>query len=151
MVKATFSAETRTLLQQAGWSEDRYVDTSEYEKSLKSEGYPIHAVVMDFLRQFGGLLVVHPHHRLKEEKDEFCINPSVAASHIYPEPVEDYSERVGAPLCVIGEAFSYHMTLVMDPDGKVYAGYDDTLIYVGNSGIDAIEAICSGRDMPEIP
>lgn len=30
---AVFSAETRALLQQAGWSEDRCVDTSEYEKS----------------------------------------------------------------------------------------------------------------------
>ena len=148
---AVFSAETRALLQQAGWSEDRCVNTSEYEKSLQSEGYPIHAVVVDFLRQFGGLRVVHPHHRLKEEKDEFYINPTVTASHIYPERVEDYSERVDAPLCVIGEAFSYHMTLVMATDGKVYAGYDDTLIHVGDSGTDAIVALCSGRDMPKIP
>lgn len=148
---AIFSAATIALLQQEGWSEDRCVDTSEYSKCLKSEGYPIHAAVVDFLKQFGGLLVVHPHHRVKEEKDEFYINPTVAAEHIYPERVEDYSERVGASLCVIGEAFSYHMTLVMNPDGKVYAGYDDTLIQVGKSGTDAIEALCSGGDMPKIP
>ena len=47
------------LLQRAGWSDDRRVDTSEYEKRLKSEGYLVHAVVVDFLERFGGLLVVH--------------------------------------------------------------------------------------------
>lgn len=139
------------MLHQAGWSEERRIDISEYEKCLKAEGYPVPTVVVDFLERFGGLRVVYPHPRVLQTNDEFCINPIVAAAHIYPERVEDYSERVGAPLCVIGEAFSYHMTLVMNPDGQIYAGYDDTLIYVGNSGIDAIEAICSGRDMPEIP
>ncbi|MBF2005505.1 MAG: SUKH-3 domain-containing protein [Chlorogloeopsis fritschii C42_A2020_084] len=148
---AVFSEETRALLQQAGWSEDRYVDTSEYEKSLKSEGYPLHEVVLDFLKHFGGLRVVHPHHRVKDEKDEFYINPTVAVADIGSGWVKEYSERVGAPLCVIGEAFSYHMTLVMDSDGRVFAGYDDTLIHVGNSGTDAIEALCSGREMPEVP
>ncbi|MGI8502881.1 MAG: SUKH-3 domain-containing protein [Hassallia sp.] len=145
-----FSAETRAWLQQAGWSENRCVDTSEYEKSLKLEGYPLDEVVLDFLKRFGGLRVVYPHYRVKNEKDELYINPTVAAAHIYPERVEEYNERVGAVLCVIGEAFSYHMTVVMAPDGKVYAGYDDTLIHVGDSGTDAIEALCSGRDMPEV-
>ena len=43
------------------------------------------------------------------------------------------------------------MTVIMNLDGKVYAGYDDTLIHVGTSGTDAIEALCTGRDMPQIP
>ena len=146
-----FSAETRALLQQVGWSEDRCVDTSEYEKSLHSEGYPLHEVVLDFLKRFGSLRVVYPHYRVKDEKDELYINPTVAVADIGSGWVEEYSERIGVPLCVIGQVFSYHMTLVMGSDGKVYAGYDDTLIYVGDSGIDAIEALCSGRDMPEVP
>ena len=94
---------------------------------------------------------MHPHHQVKEEKDEFYINPTAAVAGIGSGWVEEYSERVGVLLCVIGQAFSYHMTLVMAPDGKVYAGYDDTLIHVGDSGTDAIEALCSGRDMPKIP
>lgn len=136
----------------AGWSEDRRVDTTEYEKCLQSEGYPVHTAVVDFLECFGGLRVVYPHPRVPQATDKFFINPMVAAAHICIERVkEDYDERVGAPLCVIGEAFDYHMTLMMDSDGKVYAGYDDTLILVGNSGDDAIEAICSGRDKPKNP
>lgn len=147
-----FSQKTLALLQQAGWSENRTVDISEYEKILKSEGYQIYAVVVDFLKRFGGLRLVFPHHRVPQHNDEFIIDPSIAAADIYIERVkEDYSERVGAQLCVIGEAFSRHMTVMMASDGKVYAGYDDLLICVGNSGTDAIEAICSGREMPEIP
>lgn len=146
-----FSRETLELLQQAGWSEERIVDIGEYEKNLKSEGYLIHAVIVDFLKRFGGLRLVYPHHRVPQHNDEFIIDPSVAAADIYPEKVtEDYSERVGMPLCVIGEAFSRHMTVMMASDGKVYAGYDDTLILVGNSGVDAIEAFCRGGEMPEL-
>jgi hypothetical protein len=148
---AVFSAETIALLKQAGWSEDRCVDISEYEKSLQSEGYPLHEVVLNFLKRFGGLQVVYPHYRVKDEKDEFYINPTVAVADIDSGWVEEYSERIGVPLCIIGQAFSYHMTLVMAPDSKVYAGYDDTLIHVGDSGIDAIEALCSGRNMPKVP
>ena len=148
----TFSLLTLALLQRAGWSKDRHVDTSEYEKCLKSEGYPVHAVVVDFLKSFGGLILVFPHPRVPQEDDEFYINPTMAAEGIYPERVsEDYSPRVGAPLCAIGQVYSRHMTVIMDPNGKVYAGYDELLILVGDSGTDAIEAICSGRDMPEIP
>lgn len=71
-----FSAATIALLQRAGWRDDRQVDTSEYEKRLKSEGYPFHAVVLDFLERFGGLLVVHPHHRVPQTNDEFYLNPA---------------------------------------------------------------------------
>lgn len=149
---ATFSAATIALLHQAGWSEERRIDISEYEKCLKAEGYPVLTVVVDFLERFGGLRVVYPHYRVPETNDEFWIDPMIAAADIYIERVsEDYNQRVGAHLCVIGEAFSRHMTVMMSPDGKVYAGYDDTLIRVGDSGIDAIEALCTGRDMPKIP
>lgn len=56
---------------------------------------------MDFLERFGGLRVVYPHPRVPQTNDEFWINPVIAAADIYPERVSDYSERVGAPLCVI--------------------------------------------------
>ena len=140
-----FSAQTRALLQRAGWSENRSVDTSEYEKSLNSEGYPLHEAVLDFLKRFGGLRVIYPHHRAKDEKDEFYINPTVAVAGISSGWVEEYSERVGVQLCVIGQAFSYRMTLVMAPNGEVYAGFDDTLICIGNSETDPIEALRSQR------
>ena len=96
------------------------------------------------------ILVVHPHNRVPQTNDEFYITPAVAAADIYPERVSDYSDRVGAPFCVLGEAFHGHLVLMMDPSSRVYAGYDDALLRVGDSGIDAIEALCSGQDMPKV-
>ncbi len=44
-----------------------------------------------------------------------------------------------------------HMILVMSSDGEVFAGFDSFLCYVGTSGDDAIESLCSGRLLQKIP
>jgi hypothetical protein len=44
-----------------------------------------------------------------------------------------------------------YMTLMMTPDGRVFASFDDTLVQVGASGDDALEAICMNRAMPDVP
>lgn len=56
-----------------------------------------------------------------------------------------------AKLCPIGEAARGYLTLMMDDTGKVYGSYDDFFALVGNSGADAIEALCSGKDLEVIP
>jgi hypothetical protein len=145
-----FSDATLDILCRAGWHEDRLVDTSGYEEALQSRGYPFHPAVEDFLRHFGGLRVVHPHAKVTHMQDYFDLDASKAAESTLPEWVSLYSERVGAPLCVIGMAFRDYMVLVMDPSGTVYAGYDNVLRKVGESGPDAIEALCSGRVLSEI-
>jgi len=43
------------------------------------------------------------------------------------------------------------MILVMSSDGEVFAGFDSFLCYVGTSGDDAIESLCSGRLLQKIP
>ncbi len=140
------------ILHNSGWFEQRKVNTSEYAQMLKSEGYPVHASVIDFLSCFGGLRVIHPHHRVPQEKDVFCLDPAVGIEGICAERVfEEYELRVGTPLCIIGNALRDYMTLLMDAEGKVYAGYDECLVMIGDSGIDAIEALCRGRNSLEIP
>jgi hypothetical protein len=67
------------------------------------------------------------------------------------ERVETYEARIGEQLCVIREAFKEHMALVMSNSGVVYAAYDDTLVRVGQSGEDAIEALCTGKELEHIP
>lgn len=42
------------------------------------------------------------------------------------------------------------MVLTMSLTGKVYAGLDDILVYVGQSGEDAIEALCTGRELEQV-
>ncbi len=43
------------------------------------------------------------------------------------------------------------MVLTMDPDGRVYAGRDKILLKTADSGTDAIEALCSGRESEKVP
>ncbi|MBD2499004.1 SUKH-3 domain-containing protein [Anabaena azotica] len=148
---AVFSEETTRLLEQAEWHESRNIDTSEYKEILESEGYSIYPNVMKFLSCFGGLHVKYPHKRVPQLEDDFHFNVPQAVGNIYPERVQDYSDRIGVPLCVIGESNRGYMILMMTPEGQVYAGYDDFLVFVGDSGIDAIEALCSGRELAEIP
>jgi hypothetical protein len=48
-------SELRLHLAQAGWSDDRSFDTGEYKRAIIAAGLPLHRVVVDFLRRFGGL------------------------------------------------------------------------------------------------
>jgi SUKH-3 immunity protein len=58
--------------------------------------------------------------------------------------VEDYEKRlVNSKLCVIGQAYHNHLTLLMDKDGVIYAGYDDLLYVVSNNSLKAIDILCN--------
>ncbi len=65
--------------------------------------------------------------------------------HADRKVMEGYRARVGAPLCYIGTLLSGLAALVMDPSGNVYVADDDSLIWIGESGCDAIDAICTER------
>jgi hypothetical protein len=36
------------------------------------------------------------------------------------------------------------MTMLMAEDGAVYAGFDETLLRLGNSGTEALHTLCEG-------
>jgi hypothetical protein len=147
-----FSTETLVLLHNAGWKEGRYVEIKNYEEVLNNEGFSIHDCVKNLLKEFANLTVIHPHAKVSNEKDYFHFDVSKAVKGRDPYWVkEDYRVRVGKNLCIIGEAFRGYMVLSMSDDGNVYAGFDDILVHVGISGDDAIEALCTGRKLLEIP
>lgn len=149
---SNFSKKTLDLLRHAGWKEDwKAAHLNEYQQILTDEGFELSDTVTQFLTRFGGLLVEHPHAQLPEETEHFHFEVIKAVEGIDPDWVkEDYSERVGKPLCIIGEAFNRYMVLAMSPDGQVYAGFDGTLVHVGQSGEDAIEALCTGRELEQV-
>lgn len=67
-----FGEKTLQLLRNAGWSEDRHFSpTDEYIKILEQEDFYISDAVRAFLYKFGGLLVRHPHAKIKEKTDYF--------------------------------------------------------------------------------
>jgi hypothetical protein len=148
-----FSKQTLDSLRHAGWYEGRECEQfDEYKRILNQEEFELSDTIEQFLKSFGGLLVKHPHAKVHDVIDYFHCDVVKAINGSDPNWVSaDYSERVGEPLCIIGEAFRRNMVLSMSPTGKVYAGVDDFLICVGASGEDAIEALCTGRELEKVP
>jgi len=142
---AALSPRTYTMLTQAGWYPGRQIDTRTYEHTLQAKGYPVHPVVVEFLREFGGLSVSVEIEDQSYLYKLFHFNAELAAKASLSSIINDYYNiRVGAHLCVIGEARNDHLTLLMDSTGHVYGGIDDTLAYFGESGGTAVEELCSG-------
>lgn len=139
------------FLKVAGWTENRKIDISRYENALQKEGYIINKVIRDFLISFGGLKIKHPHHGIQNKEEEFHLDPILAISGIYPEKIEEYNKRTGSILTVIGEASNRYLVLMMAEQGAVYAAYDDFLIFLGESGEEAIVTLCEGKQATEIP
>lgn len=146
------SERTTALLQQAGWSPTRQVDTGVYERALAAEGYPVHQRVKAFLSAYAPLRIFAPVEGSRTEAREILIDPLLAMEAVYVERVaEDYSPRVGQALCVVGQYHDGNVVLLMDAEGGVYGGYDETLLHLGETGEQALEAMCSGGSFSEVP
>lgn len=144
------SQKTLDLLEKAGWYQDRSIDIAEYERVLSAEGYKISEYAREFLKRFGGLTVTHPQARVADMEDRFHLNPVKAANDVYCERIQSYEEMVGESLVVIGQAYREHMILSMSESGKVYASLDNLLLKLGNSGFEAIETLCQGKEPAKI-
>jgi hypothetical protein len=142
---------TLKILRDAGWSPSRRFDTADYEKALRDDGYVISPAVLQFMRSFGGLQLRHPNSRVPGKTLVLSLDARKATAGVASGWARSYERRLRRELCAFGTAEDGYLLLVMDPDGGVHAGYDDVLLFVGNSGIEAIDNLCCGRDMPEIP
>ncbi len=148
-----FSKKTLDYLHQAGWYEYRKCEQfDEYKRILNQEEFELSETIEQFLKRFGGLIVKYPHAKVRDACDDFHFDVLKAIHGGDTNWVSgDYSARTGEELCVIGEAFRRDMVLSMSPTGKVYSGADDFLTYVGASGEEAIEALCTGRELERVP
>ena len=148
-----FSQKTVMALRKAGWRETRRTDTAAYERKLRSFGYPIFPVVLVFLSEFGGLRVVNHFADVGRREFEFIPVPPTG------DEIEIYSERVGTPLCVIGQCYNYNSIMMMDEQGRFYIGSpvnedasEDPLRLCGKTGDEGIEYLCRERhDGQSIP
>lgn len=145
-----FTEFTQNLLIDAGWVENRKVDINNDVKLLKAEGYHVSTNVVNFLEEFSGLRIKHPHHEKPEIIDEFHFIITEIVQNTYYNWIEEYSQRIQKKVCVIGEAYRGYMALMMCNKGAVYGGCDDILFKIGISGADAIEALCQGRELEEV-
>jgi hypothetical protein len=146
-----FSQSTIEYLTKAGWYAGRKVSLIKYRAYLCGEGYTWFPKVAAFLEEFGDLLLSYSN---KGGESTLTFDACHAsASYDSRWVTDEYAQRLGrSQLCIIGE-LSGHMLLFMNDLGQVYGGYDDILCFFGNSGIEAIEAICSDQRelIKEIP
>ncbi len=145
-----FSDMTRELLERSGWYPGRKIDISEMEILVKRNGFPINPFVGSILGEFGGLRVTHPHAVVPGVEDYFHFDVARAISGRDMKWLEDYSKIVGEQLTPVGEAFRDYMILCVGGSGCVYAGFDETLVLVGESPEFAIENLCSGAKLLDL-
>lgn len=137
------SDQTKKLLKNAGWYPDRHIDITVYRDSLVNDNYKIFQTTEKFLHEYGGLSIEFP--LSNGNKTTLHFNVVQAVEEVDPLWAQsDYYKRLkNKDVCVIGQAYTDHLTLMMDEAGFVYGGFDDYLCFIANSGEEAIEAICS--------
>lgn len=144
-----FSNKVTKILQDGGWSENRVVDTGKFEEALKKEGFQVFPSVINFLKGFGGLRFNDPGAE-PPAVSNFHFVAEESAGGQAPYVKKHYSSVLGAELCVVGEAADNYMLLMMDERGRFFAGYEDEFMYLGDSVVEAIEALCDQRELPSV-
>jgi hypothetical protein len=136
------SQETEILLKKAGWSENRLVDTSEYERHLKKIGYSVFPSAIQFLQQFGCLQVS----RKATDADQKCyrllVDPLQLTRYYSRKDIAEFEEALGHPLCPIALALNGTVAIVMDERGGIYSIEELVLFHVADTIPDAIRILC---------
>jgi hypothetical protein len=143
------------MLRLAGWHQSRAVATGTYAEVLEAEGYPVFPCVIDFLQQFGGLRLPFPAKAYFWKRSCCNFDPCKAIETI-PENAsfveQQFAPRVRSSLCPIGMVEKHLDILYMASDGRVFSRFGDGLVFLGNSGHEAIEDLCAGEgDIINVP
>jgi len=137
------SEQTRILLEKAGWSESRQVDTSEYEHHLKKIWYPVFPIVTQFLQQFGGLQISKNSTDTAKGCYRLKVDP-IALTQYHPRRIfAEFEEAFGRPLCPVALAINGSSSVVMDEGGRMYSINELVLFHIADSVPDAIRILCT--------
>jgi hypothetical protein len=135
----------------AGWHPNRRLDTTRYERLYKEYGQPYSQAVLDFLSEFGDLLVTFPHPRMPDSLTGFEIDPAGNLENLTFEKVEFYKTKyIGEAFCVVGLRTNSGDTLVMRMDGALYSIFDTYVALVGRDIGEAMENLCHYRILQRI-
>jgi hypothetical protein len=150
IIKMKISNTTLKFLEKSGWNSCRNIDITIYQEAHEAEGYKLSNIAEEFLKQFGGIEIVHPAFRVPNAFDKTHFDPIKAIRAIYRGNVEEYEERVGESMVLIGEAYNRHLVLLMSESGKIYGAYDDYLTKLGDNSYEALNALCESKETPEV-
>lgn len=143
MTGSALGAAAAEQLGAAGWRPGRAVPLEPLLAPLIEEGYEIPPVLREFLSCYGRLEFAYRNPYDPQSTDTCGIDPVLATNMIYPIRVRQWGERVGAELVPFGEAS--RLSLVMAADGRVWGGFDEILVGIGDSPEDALNALCESR------
>jgi SUKH-3 immunity protein len=145
-----FSFDTLTFLYKAGWSPAYRYDTNAFIQLYTRAGCPPTKNVSEFLERFGGLYIS----TVSKPRSALYFEIDPLTSTVYTGDIcSDYDyicEAIGipnVPFYEIGSSDRRNMELLMATTGQVYALQDEVLLKVGLTGEDAIEALCTGREL----
>jgi len=139
------------LLAHSGWHPDRRVNVQDVLSIWRQRGYRASDAAIAFAQEFNGIELVYPRYFVEDGVDRCSLDAVTATRGINRSLVKEYEERVHEALCPIGRAASGHLTLVMGPSGKVYAGYDKYLALFGDNSRAALNNLIKRVQPTRIP
>lgn len=134
------SKQTRALLEKAGWSEGRAVNTAQLEDTLEKAGYPVFRCVKEFLGSFGGLSIRFPlGSNYVPDILDFEIRSIV--NIVDDLWVKEASKQIGKSLCLLGYAHDMEVVLMMDNESNIYetGTVEGKVVFLGHSREEALE------------
>ena len=140
-----YSQQVESDLRAAGWLPIRERNTPVYETAYQDEGVSLLPATHDFLRRYGGRVIRYEDQSKNLDILEFCADDAVrgmgGGGLRQVERLLDVR-----PLCPIGHYQYGTCMLLQDETGRVFGVSDDTTVFLGDSGEEAIENILSGRE-----
>ncbi|MDR2493102.1 MAG: SUKH-3 domain-containing protein [Coriobacteriales bacterium] len=146
----SLSGVTQEYLDDAGWGENRRVDTSAYLDRLQEEGYVVSPFVEEFLARFGGLELLQPLYNRENKFEKLHFDPLRTCDIVFRDEVEESEHKAGESLVVVGMAYNEYFVLMLSESGKMYGAYDNFLALVGNTYEEVLDTMFLYKEMPEV-
>jgi hypothetical protein len=139
-----FSNDIQQHLLKSGWTPDRKIDSSPYVDFLSSIGFHVNNHAIEYLNQFGGLVIPY-----LGEHQSFSIDSSISLvedRNLNPDYVKELSvicAEFTLDLCVVGAGYYY---LLISSEGDFFLDFEGDLTLVGNGISDSIENILYSKN-----
>lgn len=135
------SPEAQPILRDAGWSQDRAVDTSEWIQRLRADGHQVFPLAEAILGNFGGLRFAGDRPP-RPTRHDFQIEPLLWLGE--RDRLEDIEAVIGARACPLGETSGAAMLAVLE-DGRVIADMDGCIVQLAETWRGALDNLVLGR------
>jgi hypothetical protein len=139
---ARFSEKAERLLREAGWYPGRKADISGIVEEFQAIGCELFPAAREFLEEFAFLDTAYTTDRGLTRYIHF---DPIRASGRYERVEGVYSQIVGKPLRIIGGLGQD--VLMMDPEERVYNGFDEYFYLMNHTWVEAMNNMFSGEDL----